>query len=585
MAEQKEKFLPGYPKVITYECTKKIVGQMEKDICKITINNIKGTGFFCKIPFPDLDNILHVLITNNHIINEDILNKDCKIKIEIKEDKKEREIELKGRIKYTNEKYDTTIIGLEKKDNIKNSLELDDKIINDIINNDNDNIEYKEKTAYIIQYPEGDLSVSYGTIKDIYEDEAYNFSHLCSTRNGSSGSPIIYRDTNKVIGIHKESKDKNNYNIGTFLNYPIKEFIKKYCHINNDDINNDQNNNIIINDLDTKDDLNIENTDIGELNLENGKKKKEKPKNLTELDFNELRRLNINNNNIPNIKGLEKEITDELNRFVLSNDNLIKINILEKDDSKETKELYLYNNNESDIKELQLQLVKYSTKLEKLGLYNKIITNINILLNVNFMELKELYLNNNDISDIKGFENIQMNKLELLSLDNNKISNINVLENVNCKNLKILNLTNNDISDIKILEKVNFIELIELDLSNNKIKDINILEKVNFIELKRLYLNNNDISDIKILEKVNFFKLEKLGLCNNKIIDINILKKIKLFKLETLSLGNNKIKDINIFEKVNFKELNTLNLIGNKICKNKNYSLLDNLKSKINILI
>ena len=387
MAEQKEKFLPGYPKVITYECTKKIVKQMEKDICKITINNIKGTGFFCKIPFPDLDNILHVLITNNHIINEDILNKDCKIKIEIKEDKKEREIELKGRIKYTNEKYDITIIGLEKKDNIKNSLELDDKIINDIINNDNDNSEYKEKTAYIIQYPEGDLSVSYGTIKDIYEDEAYNFSHLCSTRNGSSGSPIIYRDTNKVIGIHKESKDKNNYNIGTFLNYPIKEFIKKYCHINNDDINNDQNNNIIINDLDTKDDLNIENTDTGELNLENEKKKKEKTKNLTELDFNELRRLNINNNNIPNIKGLEKEITDELNRFVLSNDNLIKINILEKDDSKDTKELYLYNNNESDIKELQLQLVKSGTKLEKLGLYNKIITNINILLNVKFMEL------------------------------------------------------------------------------------------------------------------------------------------------------------------------------------------------------
>ena len=90
MSAEKEKNLDGYPTVISYECTKKIIEQMDKNICRIKINSIHGTGFFCKIPFPDNNNMIQVLITNNHIINEDILNKNKNIKIEIKEEKKER---------------------------------------------------------------------------------------------------------------------------------------------------------------------------------------------------------------------------------------------------------------------------------------------------------------------------------------------------------------------------------------------------------------------------------------------------------------------------------------------------------------
>ena len=43
---------------------------MEKCICKIYQNGKKGTGFFCQIPFPDKNNLLYVLITNNHILNQ-----------------------------------------------------------------------------------------------------------------------------------------------------------------------------------------------------------------------------------------------------------------------------------------------------------------------------------------------------------------------------------------------------------------------------------------------------------------------------------------------------------------------------------
>ena len=64
----------------------------------------------------------------------------------------------------------------------------------------------------------------YGILKSINELDNYTFEHLCSTDNGASGSPILNIKNNKVIGIHKEAY-KNKRNRGTFLNYPIKDFI------------------------------------------------------------------------------------------------------------------------------------------------------------------------------------------------------------------------------------------------------------------------------------------------------------------------------------------------------------------------
>ena len=169
MEEHKESLLNGYPNVISYECTKKIMEQMERNICKINIGEKQGTGFFTKIPFPNQSKMLHVLITNNHIINNDILNKEnMKINIDIKEEEEIKEIILNKRMKYTNEEYDITIIEIKEEDNINNYIELDDIIINDILNNENYNKEYKNKTIYIIQYPENKLSVSYGILDKIY---------------------------------------------------------------------------------------------------------------------------------------------------------------------------------------------------------------------------------------------------------------------------------------------------------------------------------------------------------------------------------------------------------------------------------
>ena len=226
MKGKKESILSGYPHIISYDCHQKISEQMTKNICKIKIGGEQGTGFFCKIPFPDLNNMLPVLITNNHIINSNLLYKNnTKISMKTKEHSSEIIINLNNRKKYTDEKYDITIIELKEKDNIKNFLDLDEKIIYNIINNSNENDEYIDETVYIIQYPEGQLSVSYGVIETIFVDKRFNFSHKCCTRGGSSGSPILNLK-NKIIGIHKKSYS-NKYNKGTFINYPIKEFIQQ----------------------------------------------------------------------------------------------------------------------------------------------------------------------------------------------------------------------------------------------------------------------------------------------------------------------------------------------------------------------
>ena len=291
--EEKEDYITGYPIAIPFNSIEEMINQMKKNICKIKIGDEQGTGFFCKIPFPDQNNMLKVLITNNHVIKEDILfKKDQEISILIKEEKKIRKLNLNDRIKYTNDEkiYDITIIEIKEEDNINNFLELDDNVLNDIIKNENENVNYIDKTFYVIQYPEGELSASFGVILNIFEEKTYKFIHKCNTKLGSSGSPILALN-NKIIGIHTGGKNSNKF--GIFLNYPIKDFIKQNY-----------------NKMDDKNDKSIIDDKINEIFLE---------------EINNKFKLDLKNVNIINYDGIKKYLGD--------------------DGFKELKELYLYYKN------------------------------------------------------------------------------------------------------------------------------------------------------------------------------------------------------------------------------------------------
>ena len=47
MEGKRESNIIGYPKVISYDCIKEIINQMEKYICKVKIQMEQGSGFFC----------------------------------------------------------------------------------------------------------------------------------------------------------------------------------------------------------------------------------------------------------------------------------------------------------------------------------------------------------------------------------------------------------------------------------------------------------------------------------------------------------------------------------------------------------
>ena len=93
-------------------------------ICKIKIGKKQSIGFFCEIPFLDIKNMLPVFITNNHIINKDLLYKDnTNLEIIVEDEYNVRNFNLNNRMKYTNEDYDITIIEIKKEDKISNYLE------------------------------------------------------------------------------------------------------------------------------------------------------------------------------------------------------------------------------------------------------------------------------------------------------------------------------------------------------------------------------------------------------------------------------------------------------------------------------
>jgi hypothetical protein len=201
-------------------------------------------------------------------------------------------------MKYTNREYDTAIIEIKDSDKINNYLDLDDYIIDDILKEDNNiNNIYKEQELYIIQYVQYELALSYGALSRIDKNINHEFYHKCSTDIGSSGAPVFNIYNNKVIGLHKQGNIEFKENIGTFLSYPIKEFI-----IFNYKLDYEK----LLKEFNTKYNLNIKDTKIEKLDLRWKGLGNIGFEDLCKIEFKELKELILNNNNISEIKILSK---------------------------------------------------------------------------------------------------------------------------------------------------------------------------------------------------------------------------------------------------------------------------------------
>ena len=221
-----EKFIENSISSVSIEGIENILFQMKKCICKIyKKDGNKGTGFFCRIPFPDYNNLLPALITNNHILGQNDIENHNIIDISLNNGQEEKRIKINSkRILFTAQDLDVTIIEIRpNKDNITNFLDIDENIAKE-----NYLLEklYKNKSIYICHYPKGkNIEVSYGQISSLTD---YHINHLCQTENGSSGSPILSLETFKIVGIHKGAASNFKFNIGIFIKNVIKKFHNQF---------------------------------------------------------------------------------------------------------------------------------------------------------------------------------------------------------------------------------------------------------------------------------------------------------------------------------------------------------------------
>ena len=199
------------------------LNETSKSICKIIIefNNkiINGTGFFMK--FKDGNNQKrYCLITNYHIIPQEMVNLKITIKIKLFNGK-EINIELDSKqrfIKCLKKPIDISAIEILNSDKIKNDIKFLDYDLNYIEGGYN---QYFNKDVFILQHPEGkDIESANGKIGNIND---YEFEHSVDTFLGSSGSPVILIENSRVIGIHKKVNKKSKCNMGTFIGKFIKE--------------------------------------------------------------------------------------------------------------------------------------------------------------------------------------------------------------------------------------------------------------------------------------------------------------------------------------------------------------------------
>ena len=193
----------------------------KKAVCEIKLPNGFGSGFFCKIPYTENDNLLlPVLITNNHVLSKELLNSKNDIEIVINGETKN--ISLKQRKIWNDKDMDFTCIEIkEKEDNIHTFFNLDDSVLDD--NYDNNCYLNKNVIIFGINKNGKKVGFSNGLIKN---NKEYFFDYTCNTFKGCSGGCIVKQSNNLVIGIHRAEIETGNAKIlnqGIFIRNVIKK--------------------------------------------------------------------------------------------------------------------------------------------------------------------------------------------------------------------------------------------------------------------------------------------------------------------------------------------------------------------------
>ena len=202
----KEKMIKYFPSSIKMEKLIKIIDQMKNYICKIKNKNGESIGIFCYINYENQK--MPSLLTNNYIIDENIIKESQIINVSLNEDKEYKNIKIYNDKKiFVDKKTNMTIIEIKPEiDEITNFLEIDENIYN---NNQN----LLNESIYIIHYQksemkeEQEISVSYGYLEQFNED---NIELFCGVGNCLFAYPLFRLSNNKLLVIFNENTNKFN---------------------------------------------------------------------------------------------------------------------------------------------------------------------------------------------------------------------------------------------------------------------------------------------------------------------------------------------------------------------------------------
>ena len=220
-----------------------LIKQFKMGLCKVSCSElyINSIGILCKIPFPDTNKLLPVIIIQNHVADKILQNnlmnlvendKELKLFVQAKYNFSMNLslcIDIKiQRKQYVDRKNNIAIFELLEKDGYKPYLNYFLNIY-DFINN-NEIIQNIEPYAFFLNYDSYD-SISYTPIKLNSIIEEKDIIEYESEKDFREFSPIIDIKTFTLIGIHKISffgKEKQ----GIYIKNIIKEFYKEDLMIN-----------------------------------------------------------------------------------------------------------------------------------------------------------------------------------------------------------------------------------------------------------------------------------------------------------------------------------------------------------------
>ena len=479
----KEKNISDQPKSNLNVQTKILTKQQEKFICKIHTENDLGSGFLCHIPDP-------VLITNNHILNQENIKTGKKIQISFNNEENFKNITIdENRKIYTIEKdvkgneINVTIVEIRpKEDDVQNQefLEYDEYLLNNDIKN-----KYDKKEIYAIHYKNGKCILSIGVINEIIKkNNTYDIVHTIDTGPESSGCPLILFN-NTVIGVQRGFLKNENFKKGTLLQFPINEYNKKYYSNNfvkeDNKMKNEKKVNIVVEDK------------KNEILIKVKTKKEDIGKKINLLNYNEA--LSCFKKQIKNdsssgeklkdvwcqlIKDIEKQlsllneenITLEINNkkeiftqyFIPKNSKIFTFKFIFKFKLECCSCMFWKSNHLIDVDLSNFNTEKVTNMVGMFG-NCKNLTNINLsnLNTANVTNMMEMFGGCNKLTniDLSNFNTKNVTNMKGMFIDCNNLTSIN-LSNFNtqnvtnmvgmfsgCKNLVNINLSNFDTKNVE----------------------------------------------------------------------------------------------------------------------------------------